>query len=340
MSGLEDGTNGPGGDRVERLLRRAGPRPAAPEPSAARVLRVVEREWDAAMRRRSTKRRRAWTVAAALAASVALGLLTVPLLRTARAPVVSSVALTILEMRTGTVRVGDAPGVADDALAAGTRIESGADGRAALRMSGGQSVRMDVGTTLRLESPDAVVLERGAVYVDSGSDADRAGRPLIVRAPQAEIRDIGTQFVVALEASRLLVRVREGRVQLRDDRGTHTADEGVELTRGPAGEISRRSILSHGPEWEWVGEIAPAPAIEGRPLREFLDWVARETGRPVVFDGAEVAERSEEIVLRGTIDGLRPEKALDAVLRTCGLRWSLESGRFVIGSAREDGAGG
>ena len=52
-----------------------------------------------------------------------------------------------------------------------------------------------------------------------------------------------------------------------------------------------RSIDTTGASWAWVETLAPEVDIEDRPLEEFLDWVARETGRKLVLADEQRAAR-------------------------------------------------
>jgi hypothetical protein len=335
MTGHENRQSAAGEDRIERALRRAGPRPVAPDTTVARVRASIESEWEAVVRRRSAARLRKRVILAALAASVVVAFFSVRTLWRDGLPGADGAAVARLQIRSGDVRLRPPIGSAGGDLAAGTRIDSGADGRLALRMATGPSVRIDAGTSLRVASSEILILDRGRVYVDSGTAGAPSDRPLIVRTPIGEVRDVGTQFVVDLDDSRMRVRVREGLVGVSRDGVGHEATAGQELTLGPGDAVSRRTVLPYGPEWDWVGSVAPAPQIHGRPLGEFLDWVTRETGRSIVFTDAETAKRSGEIVLSGSIEGRTPLEALDSVLPTCDLVHRLDAGRIVIDVARE-----
>lgn len=52
----------------------------------------------------------------------------------------------------------------------------------------------------------------------------------------------------------------------------------------------------------------------------FADWVARETGRKVVYQSPAAQSAAGELRLRGSIAGLDPDTALNAVLSTTQLR--------------------
>ncbi|HEY5810959.1 MAG TPA: hypothetical protein VIT67_23510, partial [Povalibacter sp.] len=66
----------------------------------------------------------------------------------------------------------------------------------------------------------------------------------------------------------------------------------------------------------WATNIAPVFDIERQPLSEFLEWVARETGKQLVYATPEVRARAEQLILRGSVSNLPPEQAFAAVLAT------------------------
>ena len=73
------------------------------------------------------------------------------------------------------------------------------------------------------------------------------------------------------------------------------------------------------PDWAWAEQIAPEFALEGRSLRTFLDWAARETGFTMRLASPDLARSADGIWLHGSAAGLTPSQALEAVLPTCGL---------------------
>jgi hypothetical protein len=76
--------------------------------------------------------------------------------------------------------------------------------------------------------------------------------------------------------------------------------------------------------------------VDGKTLPVFLDWVAREGGWTIRFADEALRRAASSIVLRGSIDGLTPEQALEAILPTCGLTHRIANGTVTVdrGSAR------
>ena len=343
MHRREDGS--PREDLLARLIRSAGRRPPVPFGRAERVKAAVRAEWAAALRNR---RRRILYMsgAGAAAALIALALFAGSRgwfagfdgsgKRRTGSPEVAGTVGTI-ETAIGTVRIaisedGKVAGAArtievGGEVPAGAVIETPAKGRAALRLAGGQSMRIDGGTKLLVSAADAFVLEEGAVYVDSGTSAKT---PVEVRTPLGTARDAGTQFEVRLTQGTMLVRVREGKVELKHEGETAIADAGVELAASEGRPVVRRTLPASGPTWEWVAACPPAYAIEGRTLREFLRWACREAGWRLSFADADSEKQAGSIRIHGAIDGMTVEQALAAVLPACGASHGIKDGALVV----------
>jgi ferric-dicitrate binding protein FerR (iron transport regulator) len=316
-------------DAVARLVRLAGARPAVPSDRALRVESAVREAWLESMALRRRNRRMVWGAAAALAATlaVALGVAWWP-----RPAPPAPLLLAEVERVTGGVELlADSAAGAAQLLVAGTRLAEGAevstgpDGRAALRLLGGPSLRLDLDSRLRMTGDGRVALLGGAVYVDS-----QGGAPVIVETPWGVVEERGTQFEVRLAADAVRVRVREGAVSLADEGSQWEAPAGAELTLTADGRLARASVPFHGDAWSWVQQIAPPFQLDGRTLGEFLAWVGRETGWQVSWRDTARAALASSTVLHGSVDGLPPEQALAAVLPTCGLAHRLEGGTVLL----------
>ena len=322
---------------LARLLKEAGPRPSVSPQRAARVEAVVRETWRHESRARRRRRTVLWAVASfATAAAVLLGVGAVLRGPAASLPVVP---VATIETVLGTVRSGESAttvGVGET-LFSGVDLVTGSAGRAALRLASGLSLRLDRNTRVRVDSPRSVFLERGALYVDSGADPD-TGRSIEIQTSLGTARDVGTQFEVRLEGDDLVVRVREGLVELSHEGRLRDAPAGQETRMSRGGDLERRSLLSHGPEWAWIAEAAPPFPLEGSSLEDFADWIAREAGWTVRFEQRVVEESASTIVLEGPPLQMMPEQALRTVLPTCGLAYRLEGGDlWIIDPARTGG---
>jgi ferric-dicitrate binding protein FerR (iron transport regulator) len=335
-----EGQSGHREDHIALLLRLAGPRLQAPAERAHRVKTGLYADWQEQLRSRRRRHKTIW-VGLGLAAAASLAVVLAGpglerLLTTAPSP---AGPVGSLEAGNGTVRritgaeAGTAAGPelrAGDTLVAGWDVATGPGDRAAIRLAGGSSVRLDTGTRVRLVSTTILELQSGAIYVDSENPAQAPG--LLIRTPLGEVQELGTQFEVRLQGEKVRVRVRDGLVHLDSGGETYTAEVGAELEIDAAGLLARRAVPLFGPEWAWVLQIAPPFHLEGRSLETFLGWVTRETGWRTRFADSDSESAAPGIVLHGSVHGLRPDQALDAVLPTCGMRHRIERGTLIVGT--------
>jgi ferric-dicitrate binding protein FerR (iron transport regulator) len=200
-------------------------------------------------------------------------------------------------------------------------------------------LRLDVDTRIEALTDRSLALVTGAVYVDSGGRRApmAAGEPdgsaqgaIEIQTPAGRIREIGTQFEVRLGGATVRLRVREGLVSVDRPAGGLQVTSGRELLLDPGGGASSRELPTHGEEWAWTEAIAPRMAIEGRSLREFLDWTARERGLGLQFGRSDLATSASTIRLNGSIEGLTLDQALESVLLTCGMRHRIEGGLLIV----------
>jgi ferric-dicitrate binding protein FerR (iron transport regulator) len=316
------GEGSPEAAEIARWLSAAGRRPAVSAELLTRVRSATHEEWReiVGQRRQQRQLRRRWVALAAAGILAAVGVAGWTFLRPAGA--VATVAAVYGQAST-------APGPqAGEALAAGARLSTAAGQRWVLTLKGGASVRLDEDTSLVLESPRRLALERGAIYVDAG--AAEAG--LTVTTAYGEARDIGTQFELRLLPDALRLRVREGQVRLAaTGGGTYEASAGDGLLLS-AGGVEAMAVPLFGEPWAWLA-AAPAPfSLEGADLGAFLDWVGRETGLEMRFTDSAAEPRLRQIRIHGTIESLSPEDALSVVLPGAGLRYELSAGVVTLGS--------
>jgi ferric-dicitrate binding protein FerR (iron transport regulator) len=329
---------------VRRLLAAAGPRPEIPAEDLDAIDASLKAAWKAEVqnRRRSRARRRTLAILAAAAAVLAVA---VGLDRWRRESVVAP-AIARVDHVTGDVRLEAPdrsllawiPGARSRRLAAGEEIDAGSsiasgsgyrEGRASLELADGTSLRLDVGTSLRLLSTRQLELDSGALYVATGP-AHR--QPLEIRTPLASVRDSGTQFVVRLgrDPQAVFVMVREGVVVLENDRAAHRVEAGEELSLQDDGAFERHAVPSYGGDWGWVLAAGPGLALEGRGIHEVLDWVGRETGWTIRYQD----ERAEEISRTKTFGGgpeIHPEDIV-LFLETANLAGEVVDGTLTIRS--------
>lgn len=326
-----------GPDPLEKVFLLAGRRKPVDPARAAAIERDTHERWQQMLaRRRAAQRRRRLTLISgglALAASIAVAGIFVSRL-VVEAPVVATVVNVLGAPETG------ARGHAMMVLHGGAKLHAGsvletADGDGvALRLVSGHSLRLASASRVRIET-DAVVLDAGAVYLDSGND--RKAAPIEVRSRLATVRELGTQYMVQLDGSSLDVSVREGSVRVAKGTIVTTARAGELLQLDQSGQMQRRSVPEYGAHWAWVTALAPVPSLDGLTLAEFLRWLVREQGWQLEFATPELARYAGMVELHGSIEGLGGAEALSLVMASTGWRYTLEDGALTIVS-RGDGS--
>ncbi len=316
-------------DDVVRLLRLASKRPDVPHERRARVRAAARHSWREQVSRR--RRRSLWLLIPAAAAVATIAIM-IGLRSNTRGPTaIESSALVQITDGAVSAAAGPEPGMQvvgrGDRLARGFVVDTGESGRIALRLASGHSLRLNGSTRVRQQGTRTLMLEHGTIYLDS---ADGRGDGITVRTALGEIRELGTQFEVRADARSVRVRLREGAVDFERPAARHRIDAGHELTLDADGRVTRRELSADDPAWAWLLDLAPMPELEGRPAREFLDWVVREQGWRLAFADPELSRTVDGIVLGGTVGGLTPSEALDVVLPTCRLRHRVEGDVLVI----------
>ncbi len=333
-------------DAVVRALLRQ-PRPGSVDAArAARVRPAVHAAWkDAAGGTRTWKRglglRRSATLARlvelALAALlfVEIALTLVSRLRqqgVSAAPVASAAFVTseVMFQHDGQARTGRA----GEELSPGTRVTTNG-GHAAIVLANGVELRLDSNTDVTLETEGSMSLASGALYLDS-SNRTRAPESVSIEARGTVIRNIGTRYEVRLSDQDVRVRVRDGRVEVSSAFGMRQADRGGQLSVTSSAILSSRASTS-GADWDWIVRATAPPQLEGKPLPEFLEWAAREGGRPIRFADPAIERANASTIVYGAIENLTVDEALDVVLPSCGLARRTDDDVITIVAADETG---
>ena len=322
-------------DDLVRLLRQTGMRSDPPPDRAARVRAVVLDECRAAARGRVLRRRA--IIGAALLASAATAMVTVRLATRHQvpAPAAPVVAATIERVAGESRRfVRDSNGAVasvplslrdDRVVMVGDAIETSESGRLGLRLADAASIRLDRDSRVTFRSTSDVELERGGIYIDNTDETHR----LSIHTALGIVRDIGTQFEVRLTGNSLRVRVRSGLVEVRRGGDLVTARPATEVTLASS-DLSDRPIALHGPDWDWIVDLAAPMTIEGRALSTVLVQLCREHGWTLRYADESLARRASAIVLRGSVEGLSPDETLRVVIETSGLAYRLADGELLV----------
>ncbi|MEQ1801830.1 MAG: FecR family protein [Gammaproteobacteria bacterium] len=338
-------------EALEGLLREMAPEA---EPSAEvreRIRQAVAAEWRAAVKpaastpamSRATERaaRRWQRPALAMAASVAVAAIALAVVMggfQANSPTAAPSAATLARVSGPVEASRDASGdsgwrpvAAGQSLEVGQELVTGPQGKAALSLPRGVTLRLDANTRIALAGIDRVVVGRGAVYLDSG-ERPAAGPGVQIETSFGSTRHLGTQYEVRVTPAEMLVSVREGRVETAPDIGQTpvVARAGEQVVISAGGDVARSAVDRRDPRWNWIADVTPPYAIEDRQLAEFLAWVCRETGRELTFASPEAEATARSIILRGSVAGLSPDEALAAVMATTSLTYRDEDGRLIV----------
>lgn len=300
---------------IAELLRNVGARDEPAPKMMQEVEAAVRAEWLESVAARRRRRTFVWAAAASICALSVGTVVSVRLMGDAGQRIAT------LQRAEGDIFVSS-EGSDWARVSAGRRVAIGdsirADARAALNLDSGISLRIDGGTSFEVTDDDRLALNKGAVYVDSGLGGDI--QSLTINTHAGSVRHIGTQYQVRMRVDGIDVSVREGRVVIDSESGSNVATAGEHLTISTQGSVLRGRISPTDEQWRWASEIAPAFVIENASLLAFLDWVARETGRELVFESARAESVAASEILHGSIEGLAPEVAIRAVLTSTPLR--------------------
>lgn len=322
-------------DDVGRLVKLAGARRAPPADIEDSVRAAFHRDWRDALNARRVRRTQRQLLVASLV-SAAIGLTWVGLRSVDQSPVATLVA------SRGAVHITSAADrsiMAGDALPPGTHVQTDA-GAMVLLQAGTVSIRVGPATHVDLERSDRLRLSQGKLYVDSGPRP--AHDTLQIATFFGNVSHLGTQYQVQVVPGQfMLTSVREGQVSV-DMTGRSRAsivESGQGLRISQAGEISPINVSPYDTSWNWVNGLVPDFSIDGRSFAAFLDWYARETGRTLVFVPPANRAGADRATLNGSIAGLTPEQALDAVVPTTRFQCDVSRPGQVRISLSGSGAG-
>jgi ferric-dicitrate binding protein FerR (iron transport regulator) len=307
---------------VAALLRAVGARPAASAEAAAAVRASVAAEWRAAVAARQRRRQFTGWAAAASVTVAALGIWLIrPLVQT-EPEVVASLTRVVgsVEQNRGDGRW--TPLESAGPIESGTQLRTATDGRAALQLSNGVTLRLDARTLVAFEDTTHARLAQGAAYVDTGRTPGAASPQFELDTPGGRIAHLGTQYEARIVDGNVRVGVREGRVRLARAAGDVVGTAGESLTI-QGDRVVRAPLAPTAADWNWVADVTPPFSLEGRSVEDFLVWAARETGRTIVYASSDAARQARSVTLRGTVEGLSPDEAVQAVLSTTSLQTEL-----------------
>ncbi len=318
---------------LEALFQKAARRLEPPVEVVSEVRAALYDEWQTQRHHQRQWRRVAgWALAAsvAVAAYVAFNVLE---LAPARAP--QQVAQ--VDVRRGPVSVFSGgerlPLPSNGVLFDGQTIQTSSDASIAIQLTGGGSIRLAANSRLHLVAIDAAELERGQAYFDSGENVPRSPVSFQIRTRAGVVRHVGTQFLTQVTDDTVIVRVREGSVEI-DGSGFDAlpvADGGVELYAN--GTFSSFVDEPHGAAWDWVAAAGPARSFTNLKIIDLLRWFSRETGRSLRFEPTALEELAEDKDITWPAELQATEEDLDLALSVTDLRSALIGHEIVIRAA-------
>jgi ferric-dicitrate binding protein FerR (iron transport regulator) len=320
-------------DVAVRLIRTAGRREQPPPEAYERALRAATAAWQSKTRRRRQGRFSLW-LAAGIAAISAVALFDRYL--DVQAPIRAGE----VSRAVGPVEWRAAEGEGWRAVLQGKSLSAGGtlrtrEGWAAISLASGVTLRVAQASEVRLQAPSRIHVVEGVVYVDTHASTASARRIEVV-TDVGTAWDVGTQFEVLYRNATWRLRVREGRVTVERGEREFNGNAGDQLLLTRDGELQRTRVPLYGSEWAWVEQLASIPFIDQRPLTDLLDWVARETGRPVRFESPDVKQAAARTVLHGSLRDLPPLDALRTVLATTDLDYELPNDGTILITVRGD----
>jgi ferric-dicitrate binding protein FerR (iron transport regulator) len=303
---------------IEELLRQVGARAEPAADMMREVEAAVHAEWQSMLQERR-RRRRSMTFGVAASALLAVGVAALGVRYLSPTEPIPVAQVTRIDghllVRAESQAAREI--VVTQPISTGDTIQTDDRSRAAMRFGDALSLRLDHGTIVQVASADELVLTAGALYVDSQAQHPQE---LTIRTDAGSVRHIGTQYQVRTHADEMEISVREGRVMIANAAGTSSGVAGERIRVTPRGEIVRSTVAANDPSWRWAAYTAPSFDINERTLAAFAQWVARETGRKLVYASSDAQRAANEVTLRGSIAGLDPDTALSAVLSTTQLR--------------------
>lgn len=327
---------------VRALLKIAGPRAKPPVDAEQRTYQKTLQAWEAlseqpydeepAPQGRVIGAHRGWQTGLALAASILVAVVSLGYFERPEAP--QAVAQLVYQSGEYRLQEASSPLINGSGLVAGSMLSTRAGAKLLLQLDSHTRLRMDENTSATFQSSSEVWLHSGRVYIDSEDQQ----QSVQIITPLGTVRDIGTQFEVALVSDALQVAVREGQVTIKSDQHSLNAraykGQG-ELVTLDARRVERKALAVSDKRWHWIHSARAEFELSDSNLREFMLWASREAGLSLRFASKAAEMAAGNTRLYGDIGGLAPEQAIPAILQTTGfIALPSEPHEIVIGFKR------
>ncbi len=298
-------------DDVGRLIHLAGAREAVEKERYGRVRENVHQHWQQVVQEQNRPDRRKHFKIMAIAASL--------LVMAGAAFILSKVTylppaetLANIERIVGDVKIAGRSVDPGSVIAANEAISTDMNSRIALRLSGGQSLRINSSSRVRVHTPNHLSLDSGAIYIDTAYALNN--KPIVVTTPLGTAQDIGTQFQVHITASKMVVGVRRGMVEvITPGQPGLSIDRGHFVELDVSGQGTTKPLRTDDPDWDWIETVAPGFNIEGATLEEYLQWYSNERALDLSWVDPESEKKAQKTVLSGSIGGYSLDEGLKLV---------------------------
>jgi len=303
---------------LEQILNAAGPRPQPPQQVSQRAYESLKSDWSSlVVATKQRRRRRLLSVDAGIGVLVG----SVWMFNVQQQVPTWEVVVTSGSFELNSTQY-DAP--QEMTLAEGDYLYSQKPVR--FERTDGADLRLGYATALSIANGTQVNLQQGSVYIDTKGTTD-----FLVHTPIADVRDIGTRFMVSLETSTLQVAVREGAAEVTSEFGAQIAKvDGAKaqvVTVDDTGQRLQLESLADS-RWEWIH--AASAGYQSRSLTALVNQIGHDLGKTVRFadHGVEVSVANERV--DGDLRNMTPRQALEIITRSTGLVWREAQEEIIL----------
>jgi len=315
-------------DDIGRLIKLAGAREAVEDERFDRVHLKVHQHWQEVVNNQTVKSRPWQLKTVALVASLVV--IVVSIFIFSKVSIVRELQpLADVQRVLGEVKIAGEQAVGDSLIPADSAIITGTEGRVALRLSGGQSLRIDSLSQVRLHSPGEISLDKGAIYIDTTFASIHD--PIRVTTSLGTAQDIGTRFQVRLTAMAMVVGVRDGLVEVSQaGQAVVPVDKGRSVELDAKGGVVTKPLEANDPDWDWIDKVAPAFDIQGATLEQYLNWYTHERSLELVWADGASEKKAKKAVLAGSIDASSLDDGLDMVQQIAPFEYRVVADQLLV----------
>jgi len=316
-----------GENQISDLLQQVGSRNNPPDILYDQIKSNVKSVWQEEVNARRTKRN-AYSVAAGFALAVAIGTATFLASnnKVNSYATVDGVVNQVEYLRQGDDTWRDLKRTEVNGV---MKVRTHANSFVSISMINGLNVRLAENSDVTLVGIDEINLKSGNLYIDSNDHAD-VQNSIWITTPFGQARDIGTQFAVRVMPDNWQIQVREGSVEI--NHGDIVALAGDRILISESNIVRKSTIDPDDMSWDWTQEVVATFHLEGATLSTYLNWVSRETGKPLEYRSEVARKQATSTMLHGSIEGLKPLESLPVVISTTDFhRVDAEPDRIVIG---------